>query len=155
MDLERHVAEVNAMLLANAETAGFTDGKDGEGENDEWSGFEEPVDIGGTDEYIDEDKYTTVTIEAMDEPRQLPDAKQEADEDEVEESGTAAAKGNPDGATGSNLNKKRVWTKERPLKTAPKKRKKAFRYESKLDRKQTRTKQKAKNSEAAKARRAK
>ena len=114
----------------------------------EWNGIEEPSRIDATDEYVDEDKYTTVTIEAMDDPQDVHDdgdkagpMKETADGAEQKE-GDEQRKG------------KREWTKNKPA-GIKKKKKPKFRYESKAERKAGRQKQKSKNSAAAKERRAK
>ena len=115
---------------------------------EEWAGFEEAPKVDGTDEYVDEDKYTTVTIQEMGDPEQWDDS-----DGEKKAAAVKAAARTENGENGPGLKKKRVWTKERPANTKPKKKKKKFTYESKAERQKTRSKQKAKNSEAAKKRR--
>ena len=152
-DLERHVQEVNALLKkANGELSEEAEGEENEaadekGEDEEWTGFEEPVEI-NREEYIDEDKYTTVTVETVDISKNGFSKPEEAGSEEDSEGGREAA-------VGSKLqaSNKRVWTKEKPSKDRPKKKKKKFRYESKADRKVTRLKERSKNREQAKARR--
>lgn len=122
-----------------------SDAEDDEAEQ-EWDGIaEEAPKPDGVDEYVDEDKFTTVTIETMDDdPR-----KWNGGEDEEEVTVVKEGEEGVDGADG----KKRVWTKEKPKKkSGPKERKKKFRYESKAERQQTRAKQRSKNAAAAKAR---
>lgn len=103
-------------------------------------------------EYVDEDRYTTVTVEAMDLSKDGLHKQEEtqADLDSSEERQL-------DGATRTNDPKqgKRIWTKDKPEKDArrPKKKRKKFRYENKAERKLTRIKEKSKNSRQAKARR--
>ena len=107
-------------------------------------------------EYIDEDRYTTVTVEEMDLSKEgIYKAEQAAEEEEVDSAekhdevkGTAKA-GNEPG--------KKIWTKQKPAdgEKRPKQKKKKFRYESKAERKFTRAKEKSKNSKQAKARREK
>jgi ribosomal RNA-processing protein 17 len=95
------------------------------------------------DEYIDEDKYTTVTIESVGISR---DGFEKAGVDE----GGDADQDKENGVDGGR--NKRVWTKEKPKTNRPTIRKKKFRYESKADRKTTRMKQGAKNRAQAQAR---
>lgn len=125
------------------------------GEDDdeqEWSGLPEPPEIDHEAEYIDEDRYTTVTVEAMDLSKDGLHEKEEAQAnlDSSEEK-------QPDGTKRTNGQKqgKRIWTKDKPEKDsrAPKRKRKKFRYENKAERKLTRLKEKSKNSRQAKARR--
>lgn len=104
-------------------------------------------------EYIDEDRYTTVTIEAMDLSKDgLHKAEAEAERtcDNAMEGNVAVTKTSPRQKRG-----KRIWTKEKPEKEgqALKKKRKKFRYENKAERKMTRIKEKSKNSRQAQARR--
>lgn len=95
-------------------------------------------------EYIDEDRYTTVTVEAVDISKE--GLHRITDENEAEDD-EGAAKTKPPASAVSNVetNTKKVW----PKKT----KKKKFRYESKAERKVTRGKQKAGNKVKADARR--
>lgn len=158
-DLERHVAEVNRMLRqANPDLESSSD------DEGEWNGIEDG-DGGQTqevvdheEEYVDEDKYTTVTVETVDIDRDGFKTKRtwdedgdEDQEDEEDEEGREAGKE----AEGKVKAKgKRVWTAEKPKSDKPKRKKKKFRYESKTERKVTRDKQKAKNRTQAEARKA-
>lgn len=135
---------------------------DGHGSDDErdtageWDGVEEVPPIDHEAEYIDEEKYTTVIVEALDLSKEgLHKMEQEGrkqDEDGVPEVEEEDAE--PRDATKP---KKRTWTKEKPKAHAdkPKQKKKKFRYETKSERKFTRMKQGARNSREAKARREK
>lgn len=150
--------EVNALLRkANEDLEGGSDdGGEGdasdEGEaKEEWDGFDEPPAVHRADEYIDEDKYTTVTVESVD-----------VSKDGFHRAGDERASGNPPGeqpsrkaATNSRepTSKRRVWTKEKPVNAKPKKKQKKFRYEGKAERKVTSTKERLKNRDQAKARR--
>lgn len=113
------------------------------------------------DEYVDEEKYTTVTIEPMD----ASDAEED-DEDDNDSDGVSKDETKADGKPkvrptvkevkmpDGTVKEKRIWTKEKP--TGPKQKKKKvkkFRYESKVERKATRSKQRARNNDAAKTRR--
>lgn len=144
VDLERHVAEVNDLLRkANKDSDDESSGAEDE---EEWGGIASPPrpSIDGVDEYVDEDKYTTVTIEAMD------DAKAFAkDSDDEEQTTVVKQDAEKDGEV---VKKKMVWSKGKKVDPKSKPKKKKFRYESKGERKETRNKQKAKNAAAKKAR---
>lgn len=125
---------------------------DGEatGSDDEWSGISdaEPPPIDHEAEYIDEDKYTTVTVEAMDVTRE---GLFKAEQQEVKEDEKKAA----DTSEEPTSDKKRKWTKDKPKDAAhkTKKKKRNFRYESKAERKATRSKERSKNHKQARERR--
>jgi ribosomal RNA-processing protein 17 len=118
--------------------------------NAEWQGFaDNPAALPKDQEYIDEDQYATVTVEAVDIDRDGFVTRREGDEAE-----TTIEVDNAEKLAGEG--KKRVWTKEKPKKVVKKKaRPKKFRYESKTERKVTRAKERSKNSSQAKARREK
>jgi ribosomal RNA-processing protein 17 len=101
------------------------------------------------DEYVDEDKYTTVTIEAMDDAKALAQGSDDDDDDDQARAKTCV-KDITEAKDGAK--KRTVWLKGKKVdfKDLPKKKK--FRYESKGERKQTRDKQRSKNSAAKKAR---
>jgi ribosomal RNA-processing protein 17 len=133
--------------------------EDGDGE-EEFKGFQDPPPINQEDEYIDEDKYTTVTIESVginregfsrpedDAPLDAADKDKKVDKDEGEVKDAESGKGE----IKRDANGKRIWTKERPKTEWPKKKKKKFRYESKADRKVTRYKEGAKKRKQKEAR---
>lgn len=156
-DLERHVREVNALLAPP--TTPKVDEDDSESDGG-WSGITdpEPPPIDHEAEYIDEDKYTTVRVEAMDVTREgLFKAQQSAEEDgeqnadAPEENGQQTA----DISEEPTSEKKRTWTKDKPKDGAHKikKKKRNFRYESKAERKVTRSKERSKNHKQARERR--
>ena len=124
--------------------------EDDSGDTEEWDGLPspEPEEIDHEAEYIDEDKFTTVTVEAMDVSKEgLFKVEQERNKDEQEDKVSKSEKS-------GDAKPKRTWTKEKPSDKAKKKRKN-FRYESKAERQFTRKKQKLRNSEQARERRAK
>jgi ribosomal RNA-processing protein 17 len=134
-ELEEHVEAVNA-LLKDVNGAGVE-----EEEDDEWGGIEdkEPAmeAVDHEEEYIDEDRYTTVTVEAVDVSKEgLMKVREDDSDNEIPEEDAK-----PVGKESS----RKVWPKK------PKKNK--FRYESKAERKITRVKQKAGNKARADARR--
>lgn len=95
-------------------------------------------------EYIDEDKYTTVTVEEMDASREglLRSQEHSSDEEQGEEKPTSEANSKP-----------KPVEKTKKASDKPKKKKKKFRYESKAERQLTRKKERLSNSRKAKARR--
>ena len=147
----------NAGRVASDSNEEGEEKEDHETEEEPWDGIKEnqnpPVDH--EDEYMDEDRFTTVTVEAVDVSKDgLKKAVQE------EEDGSEAADTNrsdmepPEstaskGRTGSEKGK-RVWTKEPP--SGPRKKRKKFRYESKAERKATRYKEKLGNKAKARVR---
>nr|POE82776.1 ribosomal rna-processing protein 17 [Quercus suber] len=150
-DLEQHLAEFNTELRRQNPELGSTDaGGTHAAEDGEWAGIDDTATealsaapVEREDEYVDEDKYTTVTVEAM--------GDEDKEEEEEKKEGQTMKAGKDAGAT--NNGKKRIWSKNAPDgKTKPKKKK--FRYESKAERQMTRQKQN-KSSKAARARREK
>ena len=122
--------------------------------SENWDGLAEETNIDHEAEYEDEDRHTTVTIEAVNVTKEgLQKAVTDrASEDGIED-GLDIAMGNvldESAEKGTPIKSKRVWTKERP--GGPKKKKKKFRYESKADRKATRHKERSGNTAKAKAR---
>lgn len=141
-DLEKHVAEVNALLKKQIDSSAEEDFEDEDAKDDDWAGFEDIPTLDGTDEYIDEGKYTTVTIKELDDVRDFE--SQSEDED-----GEAKTTDNSDKAATTEPGRR----KKSQQGGKPKQKKKKFRYESKLDRQADRKKLKAKRVAAAKARR--
>jgi ribosomal RNA-processing protein 17 len=105
-------------------------------EFDEWQGFEEE-DVDHEDEYVDEDKFTTVTVESVGVSRdgftRPGDDGSESEEPAAEESGRGRGRREP--ASKAKPAKKR---------SAAKSKKRNFRYESKVERSVTRFKEKRK-----------
>ena len=155
-DLEKHVKEVD-LMIREANVDSDASEQDSEDEEEPWDGIEENHDpqVDHEDEYMDDDRFTTVTVEAVDVSK---DGLQKASQDKDNES-EASGQNTPDresqpsmalqGKTGSEKVKK-MWTKEPPNGT--RKRKKKFRYESKAERKATRYKERSGNKAKARAR---
>lgn len=157
--MEKHVEEVNALVKEAAKAAGEIDEEeeddgdddddyenaDGQANGDQVDVLEGASKLDHEEEFIDEDLYTTVTVEAVDISKdgfhKVAQEEQEGDD----ESNKATA-----GRSSTRPGAKRIWTKERP--NGPKKKKKPFRYESKADRKVTRFKERSGNKSKAKAR---
>ncbi|KAI1647270.1 nucleolar protein 12-domain-containing protein [Daldinia loculata] len=132
-EVEEHVQNVNA-ILKQAQEAGYVGGEEASNdEADEWGGFKdtpalEPVDH--EEEYIDEERYTTVTIESVSVSKDgLSSTKPEDSGEEDQETAKQDSEHAPPGSK----------EKARP----PKKKKPKFRYESKADRQLNQRKQKA------------
>ena len=142
---------------AQSFVGGESENSESESSEQEWDGIteEKPVVIDREDEYSDEDRHTTVTIEAVDITRDgFRKAKvgiDGADTEDVDDEEKGKAKeGGSLGRSGSGK-PKRIWTKERPKQA--KKKKKKFRYETKAERKVTRMKERSGGKAKAKARR--
>jgi ribosomal RNA-processing protein 17 len=137
-ELEEHVAAVNAIFKAfSLVGAGLDCGVEGEvwgGIEDEGAEAEEVLDR--EEEYVDEDRWTTVTVEAVDISKEgLKKVREEESDEEVPQ---LLVEKNEAGK------EKKKWPK--------KEKKKKFRYESKAERRFTRGKQKAGNKARADAR---
>ncbi|KAF2454959.1 nucleolar protein 12-domain-containing protein [Lineolata rhizophorae] len=158
-DLERHVAEVNAILRKQSSENEYGD-RNGSSDEDEWSGLSEDetatppreAPIRREDEYVDEDKYTTVTVsevgitrDGFEEARSGSSDDGKGDEDKEKESRQSAVNGR------GKLSEK--IKREAKEKQRPKKKKKKFRYETKAERKLGRIKDRMRKSAKAKARR--
>jgi ribosomal RNA-processing protein 17 len=138
--MEEHVEAVNK-ILKDAQEAGTGDVgvDDGSGE-EEWDGIHDeaqtaPVDL--EEEYIDEDRYTTVTIESVTVDRDglhKPEPEPEKEDGEGE---------GEDGEDGEKTSAGTDEASSKPRKEWPKKKKK-FRYETKFERQLTERKRKAK-----------
>ncbi|KAF9775948.1 hypothetical protein IL306_005946 [Fusarium sp. DS 682] len=129
-EVEEHVETVNR-LLRESEAAGAVE-QESEEEDEEWDGFPDQPELDIVDheeEYIDEDRYTTVTVESVSVTRDglhKPQVDDKDDEDKkVEE---------------TKDDKKEKSRRE------PKKKKKKFRYETKFERQLTDKKQRIKKA---------
>lgn len=153
--MERHVQEVNALLKPSFPNEDDSDhDQDSSDAGEEWAGIAdpEPVPVDHEAEYIDEDKYTTVTVETLDVSREaLFKVEQESGQTDPPQIGTEDVDKEP-----PTEDKRRRWTKDKPKAKSTKvqKKRRNFRYESKGERKMSRTKERAKNSKQARERRA-
>ena len=129
-EVEDHVQSVNKLLRESEAAGAIVAGSDSDGS--EWGGFEdapEPEIIDHEEEYLDEDRYTTVKVESVSVTRDgLERPKLESSEDEAEV-------------------KEEAETNEK--KRPPKKPKKKFRYETKIERQLSQQKVKAKKKAKA------
>ncbi|KAJ5825962.1 hypothetical protein N7474_003100 [Penicillium riverlandense] len=146
--MEEHQRQLKRLKEEDdSDGSGSNAGNDGD-QDDEWEGFEEPPAVDYEAEYIDEDKYTTVTVEEMDTSREglLKSVRGEDSEDDSEGEQKTAARAAAETETKPAKSRKAATDK-------PKKKKKKFRYESKEDRKLARTKQRLSKAKKAQARR--
>ncbi|KAI1261258.1 nucleolar protein 12-domain-containing protein [Xylariaceae sp. FL1019] len=140
-EIEEHVSHVNSMLK-EAQAAGYISDDDSGNEAEEWSGFNDTTSeaparddiIDHEEEYIDEDRYTTVTIESVSVSRDGLESSRPDDEEVGEE----------EKQDGHDRVKEEHPQKKRGGQDDGKKKKK-FRYETKHERQLTNLKQKAKN----------
>ncbi|KAI1853481.1 hypothetical protein JX266_001465 [Neoarthrinium moseri] len=143
-EVEDHVDHVNKLLREAARAGGVSDqeGSDDD-EADEWDGLPDaptpaPLDqaIDHEEEYIDEDKYTSVTVESVSVSRDgLHKPEEEpSSEDEAERVRREA--------------EARVAAEREKAARPPKKKKPKFRYETKHERSITNKKQKIKKAKA-------
>ena len=147
---------VNSMLRDGDENVTGLKSEDDSVDEDPWHKIIEVPEIDHEAEYIDEDRFTTVTVEAVEVSKDGLHRTAEADQEigsdsDVQEGGKRRLSASGGGGNAKTENKKRVWTKERP--NGPRKKKKKFKYESKADRKITRYKEKSKSKTQAKSRR--
>lgn len=115
-------------------------------------GVTEPMKVDHEEEYVDEDRLTTVTVEAVEVSRD--GLHRIVDEDEQVLHKINAPKIDDASSTigkEKTKNGKRICTKERP--GEKRKKKKKFKYESKAERKVTRYKERSGNKAKAKSRR--
>ena len=146
-DLDKHVEAMNTMMRGELSDAAESRLEDSSVEGEQWEGILEKPAIDHEDEYIDEDKLTTVTVETVEVSRD--GLHKVYDEDNIidHKAGTASHIE----LKKENHNRKRIWTREFPAHLKQKKKK--FRYESKAERKVTRQKERSGSKTKANARR--
>ncbi|KAH8174220.1 hypothetical protein LIA77_05639 [Sarocladium implicatum] len=132
-EVEEHVQTVNRMLRESGAIPDEPEGSDEEDEGEEWEGLPDPPSVDIVDqeeEYIDEDRYTTVTVESVAVSRDGFEKPPQAGDEEDE-----AEKGADQKEADENESKPKQ----------PKKKKKKFRYETKIERQLTEKKRKIKS----------
>ena len=146
-ELEKHVEEVNTLLRGGDRKGSET--QDADLQDEEWEGIEENPIQNHEAEYLDNDRFTTVTVEAVDVSR---DGLQKSSENQENEGSISeysdrskddqkiSSQVPPDSKTPSREQKKRP------------KRKKKFRYENRAERKVTRQKERSRNRKQARER---
>ncbi|CVK89812.1 uncharacterized protein FMAN_04048 [Fusarium mangiferae] len=130
-DVEEHVQTVNR-LLQESEAAGAVEQESDE-EDGEWDGFPDQPELDIVDheeEYIDEDRYTTVTVESVSVTRDGLHKPQVDDKDNKEDKKVEEPKDD----------------QKAKSRRDPKKKKKKFRYETKFERQLTDKKQRIKKA---------
>ncbi|KAI1180955.1 nucleolar protein 12-domain-containing protein [Nemania sp. FL0916] len=152
-EVEEHVQQVNSALRQAAQAGYIESGEEEEGESsdggdaaEEWGGFQDndtPARqqedlVDHEEEYIDEDRFTTVTVESVNVSRDgLTSSRPDEEKGESPDEGAGVdkkdAQAQQDGKT------------DRDRHASKKKKQKKFRYETKLERQITNIKQKAKN----------
>ncbi|KAJ5872556.1 Protein required for cell viability Rrp17 [Penicillium soppii] len=146
-DFEQAMDEHSKVLQRMKEDAGDISDEKEEEDEDDWNGIEEPPAVDYEAEYIDEDKYTTVTVEEMDASREgLLKSAHEYDTDTEEKEQKPTETKDADTKT-AKKRKPRSAASE-----AARKKKRNFRYESKDVRRETMRKQRNVKSKKAKAR---
>lgn len=147
---------VNSMIREAEEASDHSKNGD-EGGEEPWGGINEHHNalVDHEDEYTDDDRFTTVTVEAVDVSKDGLQRAIQDGENESEAPGTERHDDEPQrstalqGRTGS-VKGKRIWSKEPP--SGPRKRKMKFRYENKAERKATRYVERLGNKAKARAR---
>ncbi|EWZ45604.1 hypothetical protein FOCG_01377 [Fusarium oxysporum f. sp. radicis-lycopersici 26381] len=130
-DVEEHVQTVNR-LLQESEAAGAVEQESDEADG-EWDGFPDQPELDIVDheeEYIDEDRYTTVTVESVSVTRDGLHKPQVDDKDNEEDKKVEEPKDD----------------QKAKSRREPKKKKKKFRYETKFERQLTDKKQRIKKA---------
>ncbi|EFX05895.1 protein required for cell viability [Grosmannia clavigera kw1407] len=151
--VEDHVQQVND-ALRTARLAGGEVDEDDEEYDEEWSGIadedNQPEFVNHEEEYIDEDRFTTVTVEAVNVDRDgMHRLDGRADEDDNSDRSNDGEEDGDGDATGDKGGKVKDGEKEsgkdKKKKVWPKKSKKVkFRYENKIERQMSKSKQKRK-----------
>lgn len=118
------------------------------GEEEEWQGFDEPPPVDYEAEYIDEDKYTTVTVEEMDPSREALYKTETNGTDGESSDQDEDSAGAVDSGRSSSAQEKGDKKTDKP-----KKKRKKFRYESKAERLLNQQKERLAKRRKAKARR--
>ncbi|KAJ5663973.1 Nucleolar protein 12 [Penicillium longicatenatum] len=144
-DMKRIMEEHKNHLKRLKEEFDSDDSDDSAEESDEeWGGIEEPPAVDYEAEYVDEDKYTTVTVEEMDTSRDALRKSAKGEDSEEEEEKPSTKTPEPEATPDKKVRK---------TTHKPKPKKKQFRYESKGDRKIAASKQRSSKAKKAKARR--
>lgn len=137
------------MLPSHRPVADSGDSSQDEDDMNGWDGIPESTQhlVDHEDEYVDEDKYTTVTVEEVDITRDGISRLKSSDEDSGEDE--AAQSPATSGKHAKTISKHTSRDKDK----RPKKKRKNFRYESQAERKLNRAKERARKSKAARLRR--
>jgi ribosomal RNA-processing protein 17 len=142
--LEEHKRQLKRLKEENESGDDSGSASSDDGEEDEWVGIAEPPVVDYEAEYVDEDKYTTVTVEELDPSKE---GLLQSDDDSSDERKTERPASTEDAKSAKPQKTKKQSDNQL------KKKKKKFRYESKDERKVTRMKERKSNHKKAKARR--
>ncbi|KAJ2975359.1 hypothetical protein NQ176_g5565 [Zarea fungicola] len=137
-EMDEHVRRVNEMLKASNAATAEEDKEYYDGQEDDWDGFPDKPDLNIVDheeEYIDEDRFTTVTVETVSVSRDGLSKPELPYQDDSDEENVNKEEQNDDAA--EDLQRRRT------MRSRPKK--KQFRYESKAERDFENQKQRARN----------
>merc|ERR1712000_186990 len=132
-EVEEHVEMVNKLLKESNAATSLADGSTSEESEEQWDGIPDPPEqdlVDQEEEYVDEDRFTTVTVESVNVSRdgfEKPSEESKLDQESQQ-------------APPENKSEQAPPTLKPKKKKAPK-----FRYETKLERKLTDTKQRLKN----------
>ena len=146
---------MNSILREQGNVTSDASGEDNIAGGKQWEGIAEEPTVDHEHEYHDDDRFTTVTVEAVDVSK---DGLHKSPQNDNVSSNAISPDGPQEDLRGlsagevqpGSRTKKRTWSKESPNK--PKKKKKKFRYGSKAERKITRFKERSGNNTKAKAR---
>jgi ribosomal RNA-processing protein 17 len=156
-ELEEHIQAVNESMrivsgIGGEGQGGEEEGAD-EGEDEQWQGLEDEV---KDEEYVDEDQYATVTVEAVDITRDgfvaRGDSEDESADDEGDRTNGKEAAGEVKEDDKISKDNKKPWSKAKPAGEKRRKKSRNFKYESKVDRKLNRAKDRSKRKAHAIAR---
>lgn len=140
-EVEEHVNSVNKMLRESGMAVDPSLEEDSENDSDEFTGFPDAPNLEIVDheeEYIDEDRYTTVTVESVAVTRDGLEKPLTQEEHEEQERARETKKKEYE----AEEEKKR---KAARLKKDKKEKKKKFTYENKIDRRLTEAKRRMKS----------
>ncbi|KAL8692012.1 MAG: hypothetical protein Q9224_004048 [Gallowayella concinna] len=163
-DLEKHVEAVNAAVRDAENTfevkgSGDEEKKSWDDLEELWNELEGPVKVDREDDYLDEDKHTVVTVEAVDISHEGLQKRQEgSDGEDIDPPATKHTVVDIGKASDASTEKTNLDKRSRSnasLKSQPKKKRKKFRYENKAERKVTRMKERSGGKAKAKERRSK
>lgn len=133
-----------------AQALGFDSEEETKADVEPWSGIGDVEEVDHEEEYVDEDRFTTVTVEAVDVSRdglrKVVQEDESENPDDLEHGNTPSTNGVEEAQKGRL---RRV--KEQPG-GVKKKKKKKFRYETKAERQVTRHKERLGNKKQAIAR---
>ena len=143
------MGEVNALLRRDEGTESGSETS--EREERSWNGINQSQNSDVVEEYLDDDRFTTITVEAVDVSRDgFHKVDHEANSESNNPHAVPSLKIEQTLDRGKAQDSKRSRGKERLA--GAKKKKKKFKYESKAERKFTRQKERSRNRRQAKAR---